>query len=49
MRVRRLRAGEPRDARRPDGTTLSVAQPSLRHDLEARVAPVRWTSTAYLP
>ncbi|ROQ94390.1 MFS transporter [Streptomyces sp. 2132.2] len=31
-----------------DGTVLSVAQPSLRHDLGASVAQVQWTSTAYL-
>ncbi len=31
-----------------DGTVLSVAQPSLGHDLGASVARVQWTSTAYL-
>ncbi|MFJ3175476.1 hypothetical protein ACIPJK_32535 [Streptomyces roseus] len=33
----------------PDGTVPSVAQRSVRHDLGARVAQVRWTSTACLP
>lgn len=31
-----------------DGTILLVAQPSLRHDLDASVAQVQWTSTGYL-
>ncbi|MFD7777682.1 MFS transporter [Streptomyces sp. NPDC059753] len=31
-----------------DGTILLVAQPSLRHDLDASVAQVQWTSTSYL-
>ncbi|MFJ8041167.1 MFS transporter [Kitasatospora sp. NPDC096147] len=31
-----------------DGTVLTVAQPSLRHDLGATFAQVQWTSTAYL-
>ncbi|MFC5662697.1 MFS transporter [Kitasatospora misakiensis] len=31
-----------------DGTVLTVAQPSLRHDLDASLPAVQWTSTAYL-
>ncbi|MFD4907330.1 MFS transporter [Kitasatospora purpeofusca] len=31
-----------------DGTVLTVAQPSLRRDLDASLAAVQWTSTAYL-
>ncbi|MFD7198817.1 MFS transporter [Streptomyces sp. NPDC059893] len=31
-----------------DGTILLVTQPSLRHDLDASVAQVQWTSTGYL-
>ncbi|MEU5915320.1 MFS transporter [Streptomyces sp. NPDC047141] len=31
-----------------DGTVLSVAQPALQHDLDARVGQVQWTSTGYL-
>ncbi|CAN3978513.1 MFS transporter [Kitasatospora purpeofusca] len=31
-----------------DGTVLSVAQPSLRRDLDTSLAAVQWTSTAYL-
>lgn len=31
-----------------DGTVLTVAQPTLRHDLDASLAQVQWTSTAYL-
>ncbi|MEV0191816.1 MFS transporter [Kitasatospora purpeofusca] len=31
-----------------DGTVLTVAQPSLRRDLDTSLAAVQWTSTAYL-
>ncbi|MFJ1736669.1 MFS transporter [Streptomyces sp. NPDC088254] len=31
-----------------DGTVLTVAQPTLRHDLHASFAQVQWTSTGYL-
>ncbi|MFB8237131.1 MFS transporter [Kitasatospora purpeofusca] len=31
-----------------DGTVLTVAQPSLRRDLDTSMAAVQWTSTAYL-
>ncbi|SME97664.1 MFS transporter [Streptomyces sp. Amel2xC10] len=31
-----------------DGTALTVAQPTLRHDLHASVAQVQWTGTGYL-
>lgn len=31
-----------------DGTVLTVAQPTLRHDLEASYTQVQWTSTGYL-
>ncbi|MDY0814698.1 MFS transporter [Kitasatospora purpeofusca] len=31
-----------------DGTVLTVAQPSLRRDLNTSLAAVQWTSTAYL-
>ncbi|MGA5820963.1 MFS transporter [Kitasatospora sp. NPDC094028] len=31
-----------------DGTVLTVAQPTLQHDLHASVAAVQWTSTGYL-
>ncbi|MFE1898686.1 MFS transporter, partial [Streptomyces yangpuensis] len=31
-----------------DGTVLTVAQPSLSHDLGASVTQVQWTSTAYM-
>ncbi|MFD5088289.1 MFS transporter [Kitasatospora sp. NPDC058406] len=31
-----------------DGTVLTVAQPSLRRDLDASLSDVQWTSTAYL-
>ncbi|MFE0101078.1 MFS transporter [Streptomyces sp. NPDC059009] len=31
-----------------DGTVLTVAQPALRHDLDASFAQVQWTSTGYL-
>ncbi|MFF7453321.1 MFS transporter [Kitasatospora sp. NPDC008115] len=31
-----------------DGTVLTIAQPSLQHDLHASLAAVQWTSTAYL-
>jgi EmrB/QacA subfamily drug resistance transporter len=31
-----------------DGTVLTIAQPSLGHDLRASVGQVQWTSTAYL-
>ncbi len=31
-----------------DGTVLTVAQPSLQHDLDASLPAVQWTSTAYL-
>ncbi|MCX4683523.1 MFS transporter [Kitasatospora purpeofusca] len=31
-----------------DGTVLTVAQPSLRRDLDASLAAVQWSSTAYL-
>lgn len=31
-----------------DGTVLTVAQPSLQRDLDASLAAVQWTSTAYL-
>ncbi|MFF3499298.1 MFS transporter [Streptomyces sp. NPDC003247] len=31
-----------------DGTVLTVAQPTLRHDLGASVAQVQWTGTGYL-
>ncbi|WP_308403064.1 MFS transporter [Streptomyces sp. BV286] len=31
-----------------DGTVLTVAQPTLRHDLDASLAQVQWTSTGYL-
>ncbi|MFJ3231762.1 MFS transporter [Streptomyces sp. NPDC086787] len=31
-----------------DGTVLTVAQPTLQRDLDASVAEVQWTSTAYL-
>ncbi|MFJ8922189.1 MFS transporter [Streptomyces sp. NPDC102415] len=31
-----------------DGTVLMVAQPSLQRDLDASLAQVQWTSTAYL-
>ncbi|MFE4214985.1 MFS transporter [Streptomyces sp. NPDC056844] len=31
-----------------DGTVLMVAQPSLQRDLDAGMAQVQWTSTAYL-
>ncbi|WP_405918407.1 MFS transporter [Streptomyces sp. NBC_00728] len=31
-----------------DGTVLTVALPTLRHDLDASLAQVQWTSTAYL-
>ncbi|MEE1820460.1 MFS transporter [Streptomyces sp. SP18ES09] len=31
-----------------DGTVLTVAQPALQDDLDARVGQVQWTSTGYL-
>ncbi|GAA4454987.1 hypothetical protein [Phytohabitans houttuyneae] len=31
-----------------DGTVLTVAYPTLRHDLHATFAQVQWSSTAYL-
>lgn len=31
-----------------DGTVLVVAQPTLRHDLDASLTQVQWTSTGYL-
>ncbi|MGW0705335.1 MFS transporter [Streptomyces sp. NPDC002643] len=31
-----------------DGTVLTIAQPSLRRDLDASFAEVQWTSTGYL-
>lgn len=31
-----------------DGTVLTVAQPTLRRDLDASFAQVQWTSTGYL-
>ncbi|KJY37363.1 MFS transporter, partial [Streptomyces sp. NRRL S-495] len=31
-----------------DGTVLTVAQPSLRRDLDTSLAAVQWTTTAYL-
>ncbi|MET9061666.1 MFS transporter [Streptomyces antibioticus] len=31
-----------------DGTALTVAQPTLRHDLHASVSQVQWTGTGYL-
>ncbi|MFF4349106.1 MFS transporter [Streptomyces sp. NPDC001530] len=31
-----------------DGTVLTVAQPTLQHDLRASFAQVQWTSTGYL-
>jgi EmrB/QacA subfamily drug resistance transporter len=31
-----------------DGTVLTIAQPTLRRDLDASFAEVQWTSTAYL-
>ncbi|MEU8522786.1 MFS transporter [Streptomyces sp. NBC_01216] len=31
-----------------DGTVLTVAQPALRHDLDAGIDEVQWTSTGYL-
>ncbi|MFG3223777.1 MFS transporter [Kitasatospora sp. NPDC048194] len=31
-----------------DGTVLTVAQPTLQHDLHASLAAVQWTSTGYL-
>ncbi|MER6926559.1 MFS transporter, partial [Streptomyces spiralis] len=31
-----------------DGTVLTVAQPTLRHDLAASYSQVQWTSTGYL-
>ncbi|MFF3935875.1 MFS transporter [Streptomyces phaeofaciens] len=31
-----------------DGTVLTVAQPTLRHDLRASVGQVQWTTTGYL-
>ena len=31
-----------------DGTVLTVAQPTLRHDLHASVGQVQWTTTGYL-
>ncbi|MFF3706217.1 MFS transporter [Streptomyces phaeochromogenes] len=31
-----------------DGTALTVAQPSLRHDLDASFVQMQWTSTGYL-
>ncbi|MFG2126468.1 MFS transporter [Streptomyces sp. NPDC048751] len=31
-----------------DGTVLVIAQPTLRHDLDASLTQVQWTSTGYL-
>ncbi|MEV7027149.1 MFS transporter, partial [Kitasatospora sp. NPDC093558] len=31
-----------------DGTALTVAQPSIQHDLHTTAAAVQWTSTGYL-
>ncbi|WP_217510247.1 MFS transporter [Streptomyces vilmorinianum] len=31
-----------------DGTVLTIAQPALRHDLDADFGQVQWTSTGYL-
>lgn len=31
-----------------DGTVLTIAQPTLRRDLDASLTEVQWTSTGYL-